>query len=112
MTTWTKVADIETDYEGGSSFDALLSEDSETFLMEGGDSIVGEGPITDFTKVADASTSWDSIGGLIILCTEGSRELLMTEARTDYLLYSHGVDRNIWTEVADQVTVYTKINDM
>lgn len=88
MTTWSKTADGTTSYSKVGSVS------------------------TGYTKVLDGSTIWDDIGGLIILCTEGSRELLMTEARTDFLIYSHEADRDIWSDVEDGSTVYTKITDM
>jgi hypothetical protein len=51
-------------------------------------------------------------GGLIRLVTEGYREELMTEGNIDYLVYSHGEDKEIWTDTADISTTYTKLSDI
>lgn len=67
---------------------------------------------TSYAEVADVDTQWGLYGGLIRLCTEGDRDDLMTEARTDYIVYSHGEDVEIWTDVANIATTYTKISDI
>lgn len=88
MTTWTETADITTGW------------------TETGD------VSTSYTETADKDTNWGFFGGLIRLCTEGLREDLMVEARVDYIIYSHGEDKEIWTDIADIATIYTKINDI
>ena len=88
MTNWTETSDIATSWTDTSDV------------------------ATTYSEVADEDTNWGFFGGLIRLCTEGSREDLMSEGRVDYLIYSHGEDVEIWTDVADIATTYTKISDI
>lgn len=88
MTTWTETSDVSTSW----------TETSDA--------------TTTYTEEADKDTNWGFFGGLIRICTEGDREDLMTEARTDYIVYSHGEDVEIWTDVANIATTYTKISDI
>lgn len=88
MTNWTKTNDINTSY----------IEVTDT--------------ATDYEKQEDTQVQWGFFGGLIRLVTEGYREELMTEGNTDYLVYSHGEDKEIWTDTSDISTVYTKISDI
>jgi len=37
---------------------------------------------------------------------------LMTEGNTDYLVYSHGEDKEIWTDIADTSSIWTKLSDI
>ena len=67
---------------------------------------------TTYTEVADEDTQWGLFGGLIRICTEGDRDDLMTEARIDYIVYSHGEDVEIWTDTANVSSAWTKINDI
>lgn len=67
---------------------------------------------TSYSDIVGKDTNWGFFGGLIKLCTEGSREDLMSEGRLEYLVYSHGEDVEIWTETEDITTSYTKINDI
>lgn len=88
MTNWPKVNDVSTTW--GEQTDIT----------------------TGYTDIADKDTNWGFFGGLIRLVTEGLREDLMVEARADYIIYSHGEDKEIWTDIADIATIYTKINDI
>ena len=88
MTNWTETSDIATSWTDTSDV------------------------ATTYSEVADEDTNWGFFGGLIRLCTEGGREDLMSEGRVDYLIYSHGEDVEIWTDVADIATTYTKISDI
>lgn len=88
MTNWTETSDIATSWTDTSDV------------------------ATTYSEVADEDTNWGFFGGLIRLCTEGSREDLMSEGRVDYLIYSHGEDVEIWSDVADIATTYTKISDI
>jgi hypothetical protein len=67
---------------------------------------------TTYAEVDDVDTQWGLSGGLIRLCTEGFREDMMTEARGDYIVVSHGEDVEIWTDTADISSAWTKINDI
>lgn len=87
-TPWTEVADVSTSW-------------TETVDNS-----------TTYTKVTDVDTQWGLYGGLIRLCTEGYREDMMTEARTNYIVISHGEDVEIWTDTADVSSTWTKINDI
>lgn len=88
MTTWTDVAD------------------STTSWTEVGDST------TSWANTSDVSTQWGMFGGLIRLCTEGTRDDLMTEGEIDYIVVSHGEDVEIWTDTSDTSTTWTKISDI
>ncbi len=88
MTNWTEVNNVATNWAD--------TADKETI----------------YTETEDKDTQWGSYGGLIRLCTEGSREDLMSEGRVDYLVYSHGEDVEIWTDTADVSSVWTKITDI
>ena len=88
MTNWTEVNDVSTSWTDTSDI------------------------ATNYTEVADEDTNWGFFGGLIRLCTEGYREGLMSQGRVEYLIYSHGEDTEIWNDVADIATTYTKINDI
>lgn len=88
MTNWTETSDVATGWTETSDI------------------------ATSYSDIADKDTNWGFFGGLIRLCTEGSREDLMSEGRLEYLVYSHGEDVEIWTDVADIATTYTKISDI
>jgi len=88
MTTYTKIADIPT------SFTKITDV------------------TTNYSEVADDVIQWKAYGGLIRLCTEGGRDDIMTEARIDYIVISHGEDVEIWTDIADIANIWTKINDI
>ncbi len=88
MTNWDKIADVSTSFTKTSDVS------------------------TSYDKTTDKNTNWGFFGGLIRLVTEGAREELMSEGRLDYLVYSHGEDREIWTDTADIATTYTKISDI
>jgi len=87
-TAWTEVADVSTSW-------TETADNSTTY-----------------TEVADVDTQWGLFGGLIRLCTEGDRNDLMTEGRTDYIVISHGEDVEIWTDTADVSSIWTKISDI
>lgn len=88
MTTWTKTNDTTTSYTKVADI------------------------ATTYTETPDDVIQWKSWGGLIRLVTEGLREKIMTEGRTDHIVISHGEDVEIWTDVANIATTYTKINDL
>lgn len=88
MTNWTKTSDNTTAYS--KTADA----------------------VTTYSEVGDDVIQWKSFGGLIRLCTEGSREDIMTEGETDYIVISHGEDVEIWTDTSDTSSSWTKINDI
>lgn len=113
MTTWTEIGDkITTWGKGDYPVDEFLTEGEEAILAEDGENIGTEGIVVDWGDIADKDTNWVFFGGLIRICTEGLREDLMVEARADYIIYSHGEDKEIWTDIADIATIYTKISDL
>ena len=87
MTSWTKTADASTSF-------TKVSDVSTTY-----------------TDDADVITPWGAFGGLLYLATEGSRELIMTEDSTDYIVVSRGVESDTWTDVDDSSTSWTKVID-
>lgn len=113
MTTWTDVDDKTTLWnQKGYPVDKVLAESQEDLLLEDSTEIGTEGVGSIWGDIADKDTNWGFFGGLIRICTEGLREDLMVEARADYIIYSHGEDKEIWTDIADISTIYTKINDI
>ena len=112
MTIWTDIQDKVTGYRKYSGGDRLTTQGGKGLQTQDGFDLVEQGIESGFTDVSDKDTSWGFWGGLIRLVTEGYREELMTEGNTDYLVYSHGEDKEIWTDTADISTTYTKINDV
>lgn len=113
MTNWTEEVDkITTWGQKDYPVDNLTTGGGEDILAEDGEIISSEGIQIEWAEDTDKDTNWGFFGGLIRLVTEGYREELMTEGNVDYLVYSHGEDREIWTDTADIVTPYTKINDL
>lgn len=113
MTNWTEVNDSTTGWNQRSyPVENLLTEGLEEVTTEDSEVIAMEGIKIDWGELSDKNTGWGFFGGLIRLVTEGARDELMSEGRLDYLVYSHGEDVEIWTDTADIVTTYTKIDNV
>ena len=112
MTNWTEVDDKTTPFRKYSGGDRLTTQDGKGLQTQDGFDLVEQGIESGFVDGVDSDTNWGFFGGLIRLVTEGYREELMTEGNTDYLVYSHGEDKEIWTDTADISTTYTKLNDI
>jgi len=112
MTNWTDVNDTTTPFRKYSGGDSLTTQDGRILLTQDGKELTKQGRESGFIDVEDSDTGWGFFGGLIRLVTEGYREELMTEGNTDYLVYSHGEDKEIWTDTADISTTYTKLSDI
>lgn len=113
MTNWDKVNDSTTGWNQRSyPVDNLLTEDLQEVTTEDSEIITMEGIRVDWEESDDKNTGWGFFGGLIRLVTEGLREELMSEGNLDYLVYSHGEDVEIWTDIADKTTTYTKIDNV
>ena len=86
--------------------DTLTTQDGRALLTQDGKGLTKQGRESAFVDGVDSDTNWEFLSWL------GNREELMTEGNTDYLVYSHGEDKEIWTDTADIETTYTKINDV
>lgn len=106
MTDWTKEDDLITKYGSGDIDDAILSEDGAYMLTEDEEYIVAEGPITDYTEVADSSERYIPFGVGLKIATE-SFAWLLTEGTRIRLIHS----KTDWSEVGDSSTSYTKVGD-
>ena len=112
MTSWTDIQDKETTYRKYSGGDSLTTQDGRVLLTQDGMELLKQGRESGFVDGVDSDTNWGFFGGLIRLVTEGYREELMTEGNIDYLVYSHGEDKEIWTDTADVSNIWTKLNDI
>lgn len=113
-TSWTKTTDNSTTWDADSGYptEAILEENSEELLSEDGLVLNQEIFDTQWNETADKSTPWSTFFGLVNLVTEGLRELLTNESGDDYIVVSHGSEVDIWTDVADNSTAWTKISDI
>ena len=112
MTNWTDIQDKVTGYRKYSGGDTLTTQDGRALLTQDGKELTKQGRESAFVDGVDSDTNWGFFGGLIRLVTEGYREELMTEGNIDYLVYSHGEDKEIWTDVADKTGIWTKLSDI
>lgn len=112
MTNWTDIQDKVTGYRKYSGGDTLTTQDGRALLTQDGKELTKQGRESGFIDVEDSDTGWGFFGGLIRLVTEGYREELMTEGNIDYLVYSHGEDKEIWTDIADTSSIWTKLSDI
>ena len=112
MTNWTDIQDKVTGYRKYSGGDTLTTQGGRALLTQDGKELTKQGRESVFVDGIDSDTNWGFFGGLIRLVTEGYREELMTEGNTDYLVYSHGEDKEIWTDIADTSSIWTKLSDI
>ena len=112
MTIWTDIQDKVTGYRKYSGGDTLTTQDGRVLLTQDGKELTKQGRESAFVDGVDSDTNWGFFGGLIRLVTEGYREELMTEGNIDYLVYSHGEDKEIWTDTNDIPNSWTKISDI
>jgi len=106
MSSWTKVSDTTTDYgksEGGYNLTTL---DGKFLTTEGGVELTREGVTTDYTEVADSFERYTPFGVGLKIATELFNWIL-TEDKLIRLVHS----RTVYTDVGDQVTIYTKVSD-
>lgn len=106
MTNWTKVNDTTTEYESGQKGYRLTTLDGRYLTTEGEVYLTREGITTDFTEVVDSTERYIPEGVGLKVASEDFTWML-TEDKLVRLVHS----KQLWTEVEDILTNYTKVED-